>query len=576
MACHRLGVALGLTMFDAGQGCLGDQRAQPGVIGIVGEMQELLVGHAQIGAHLGEAPVDGAQAPFEEHRAHDETLRRWSRCNSQIRDNGSMPSSPTALVAPSWGPRPRWGVACQLSAARSSRSWGIGDFADLAELGSWLRSVGGDVIAVSPLGDQIPVTPRQPSPYFGSSRRWLDPIHLSVEGTDPGGTADVSDLAAAARGLNDLELLDRSRVWEYKRAALRRIFEASDGAHDDDLDGFIERGGTDLDRHAHFCAWAERFGGGWTSWPEERAEPSALELRFWSWLQWQAAAQLRDAAHRCDLIGDLPVGVDPSGADAWADRDLMAHDWRIGAPPDEFNPAGQNWGIAPYEPAAFALAEYAPLRAVLASNGARFAGLRIDHILGMFRLWWVPPGATPEHGHYVDQDSEALLDVVLREALGHGLFVVGEDLGTVGDGVRERLARAGIAGMAVAWFEERDPRDWPEHSVGMLTTHDLPTVVGALSDPAEQRLADRIRRFAGCEDGSDPTQVLVEAHRRLAGSGSGMVLATLEDLCGSPHRVNLPGTIDSYPNWRHVLPVRLDDFDGSAMIAANVAAMDRR
>ncbi len=480
-------------------------------------------------------------------------------------------------MTPTWGEGRRWGVTCQLATTRSSTSWGIGDFGDLARLGAWLRDVGGDVIAVSPLGDQLPILPRQNSPYFGSSRRWLDPIHLDISRIERHDSVDVSDLESAAHRLNDHPLIDRSAAWGYKRDAFRRIFDDEvHRGHDEDLDRFIEAGGPDLAAHARFCVLTERYGVGWPGWPDDHVEPDDVELRLWAWLQWHADRQLRRASEVCDLNGDVPVGCDPAGADAWADQALMATGWHVGAPPDEFNQEGQDWAIVPYAPDRLAEAAHRPLRAMLAANSERFAGLRLDHVMGLFRLWWVPAGAAPQDGHYAYYDAETQLAIVVDEVNRHHTFIIGEDLGTVEDGVRARLAEAGIPGLAVAWFEGREPEEWPESSVGMLTTHDLPTVVGALSDPAEWLLAERIRRFARCDEWAEPNAVVVEAHRRLAGSRSGMVLATLEDICGSPHRVNRPGTTDVHDNWRFALPVLVDDLAGHDLVRANIDALHTR
>ncbi|MCC6225680.1 MAG: 4-alpha-glucanotransferase [Microthrixaceae bacterium] len=453
----------------------------------------------------------------------------------------------------------RWGVVAQLYAARSHRSWGIGDLSDLRMLGRWVAAHGGSVLGVNPLGEALDVVPREPSPYSPSTRRHVDPLWI-----------DVSDLTGhAGTPPTNGRHIHRDAVWQAKRAALLAGYEAA-GA---------PLGDGDL-RHAVFCAVTEEFGCGWLGWPAELRRPDgeavekftadhAEQVGFWRWVEQLADYQLFDVREELrhagvTLLGDLTVGVDPNGFDAWCQQDTLALDMSIGAPPDAFNPAGQDWGLPPFDPWALRASAYAPLRSLLRSSFTRFGALRIDHVMGLFRLFWIPRGAGPEFGTYVRYRPEELLAVIRLEAARAGAFVVGEDLGTVEDGVRERLASSGIAGTKVAWFDGA-PEHWPPSSLGTLTTHDLPTVLGALGggDPgADPAFAAHLREVLG--DGStgrSDIDQLVEAHRRLANAGSDLVLVTTDDLLGATDRPNQPGGSDDYPSWCIPLPVPLEDLD---------------
>lgn len=333
-----------------------------------------------------------------------------------------------------------------------------------------------------------------------------------------------------------------------------------------------------LTGHATFNALVEAYGTGWPAWPAElhdaqsdavRAAAAELvdQVEFWTWVQWLAHEQLTSIAARVDLMFDLPVGVDPWGYDAWIDAPVLARNVSIGAPPDGFAPDGQDWGLPPYDPVRLRAAGYEPFLATLRTNLRRGAGLRIDHVMQLFRLFWVPPDGTPAQGAYVRWHGQELLDLVALESVRAGTWVVGEDLGTVEPGIRELLAERGVAGTKVAWFESSPPSEWPAASLATLSTHDLPTVMGALdgSDPRSGDMADRMRSL-GSSDGRDDApgrtneQVLIAAHAALGHAGSAVALVSIDDMIGSPDRVNLPG-VNDYPSWRHRLPVGVDELD---------------
>ena len=492
-----------------------------------------------------------------------------------------------------------WGWSVQLPGARSPRSWGHGDLADLAELARWARTGGASVLAHNPLGATIPVHAQQPSPYYASSRRFWSPQYLRVEDV-PGAdrAADqVARGARAGRALNGGGGVDRDLVWELKSTALDAIWAHVRDSPEVRSALFAATSDRGLHDHALFCALSEIHGGGRSTFPADVAHPGSAGARHaavryadrvdrWRWVQLQVERQLGGAAAAgAALMADLPVGFDPDGSDAWADQDLLAGACRVGAPPDEFSPTGQDWGLPPYVPWRLRAVGYAPwldtLRRML-----RHAGLlRIDHVMGLFRLYCIPPGGDAGHGAYVYQYGHELLDLAGMEAARAGAVLVGEDLGTVEPEVREAMARRDVYGYRVAWFEDDPPAAWPETTVAMLTTHDLPTVTGlwtgadaafreqagVVPDPrGDALLHDRLARLSGGRTpGTDARTVTVAAHRALAAAGSDLVMATLEDAVGVTRRPNLPGTVDQHPNWRSALPVRIEGLDdaGAAELA---------
>jgi 4-alpha-glucanotransferase len=299
----------------------------------------------------------------------------------------------------------------------------------------------------------------------------------------------------------------------------------------------------------------------------------AESVDFHAWLQWLLDRQLAAASRATPLIGDLPVGFDPAGFDAWAWQSLLAPA-SIGAPPDVFNPAGQRWGLPPFTPHRLRLAGYRPFVETIRSSLAHGGGLRIDHVLGLFRQWWVPDGADPADGAYVRQATDELLAVLAIESQRAGAIVIGEDLGTVAAGVRRRLASANVLSTRLGFFERRPPTRWPRRSLAAMTTHDLPTVAGAWSgqDLADQavagmapnarglaRLRSRLSALAGVTGDAALPEVVVRAHAALGAAPSVLALATLEDAVLEPHRPNLPGTDRAQrDNWSRALPLSLE------------------
>lgn len=515
---------------------------------------------------------------------------------------------PTRQARPSRG----WGWASQLYATWSTRSWGHGDLADLGRLANWASSMGAGLVAHNPLGASLPLPSQEPSPYFGSSRRYLSVLYLNVEGVTGAGQigSELDGLARAGRALNDSRIIDRDRVFALKMAALERIWgELRSVPRVVSMVGNSDRS---LIRHSVFCALAETYGAGWHAWPtsfrhpdspavEEFRRANADRVDFWCWVHLELERQLTVASGAgAGLMADLAVGFDPDGSDAWADQDFLALDCRIGAPGDDFNPAGQDWGVTPYVPWKLRNAGYEPWLQTLRPILRNCAGLRIDHVMGLFRLFWIPAGVDQAEGDetgsvratgaYVYQYGTELLDLALMEAVKAGVWLAGEDLGTVEDEVRSAMNSRGVLGYRVGWFEDVDPPSWPLDTVGSLNTHDLATVAGvcqlaeALTDAAngvdendgaggpidenDKQLVERLSRLAavGSSTAYDLTQtsidaVILAAHETLAGAGSTVVLSSLDDSQAIAEQPNHPGTVDEFPNWRLALPVPIEDFD---------------
>ncbi|CAN5892492.1 4-alpha-glucanotransferase [soil metagenome] len=491
-----------------------------------------------------------------------------------------------------------WGLTVQLYAARSSRSWGIGDLADLRRLVAWGAERGAGVMGLNPLHAPDPLPHPADSPYSPSSRRWRSPLYLAIEEV-PGAEAlpDRDALVARGRALNHGARIDRTAVWRAKFAALAHLWSQFRG--DVRFDAYRTEHGDDLTTWATYCALADHHRSGWRSWPLEHRRPDSpgvaafaadhdYEVGLWAWLQWLIDEQLVTSGAPEVALADLAVGFDADGADAWQWQDLLAEGVRIGAPPDLLGPDGQDWGLPPFVPRTLRDVAYQPVASTLRAVARHARGLRIDHVMGLFRLLWIPPGMGAAEGAYVRFPGTELLEVVALESVRSGAVVVGEDLGTVETGVREILADAGVLSTRLLWFEEEPPPTWPRQAMSSITTHDLPTVAGVWSgtDLADQRAAGvtvatagdadmrhRLRVAASCDDTTTVEEVVVGAHRRLGQSPSQIVTAALDDLVRAEHRPNLPGTIDEHPNWRIPLPVAVDELDGHPLAEAVAEAL---
>jgi len=530
-----------------------------------------------------------------------------------------------------------WGVMAQIYSHRSERSWGIGDFADLADLAAIAgREHGADFVLINPVHAGEAVPPLTPSPYLPSSRAFLNPIYIRPEAIEefsyaPTGVREkVAKLAQeAARDNENPEIIDRDRVWRLKRQALEAIHALPlSAARQADFAAFRKERGEGL---RTFCLFAALEEAGNPPTPQTmtahgpEAECAASEhtsgMDFHAWLQWIADGQLgsaqrraKDSGMRVGIMSDLAVGVHSQGADAWALADVLAHGVCVGAPPDPFNQQGQNWSQPPWRPDTLSESGYEPfktmIRAVLRNAGA----IRIDHILGLFRLWWIPEGASPTKGCYVEYDHEAMVGIVALEAHRVGALVVGEDLGVSEPWVHEYLPSRGILGSNVLWFEwegkePKSPEWYRRMALTTVTVHDLPPSaaylegeqvdlrarLGLLRRPeAEERQAARIERDKVLSMLRDrgliargavepPTvQLVLALHRFIRSTPSVLLGISLADAVGERRAQNMPGTDNEYPNWRIPLAdssgraVLLDDLPRVPMFAAITAAVSGR
>ncbi len=486
-----------------------------------------------------------------------------------------------------------WGLTVQVYSARSGDSAGIGDLADLRTIRELSQGRGAGFVLINPLHAVAPTFPQQASPYLPATRRFRNPLYLRVSGMEE----------EAAR-LSTSTTLDRDAVWRAKRAALEAQFVARE--QNPDFDSWREDQEGSVDLFALWCVLAEDHGPDWRLWPEALRDPDgdaattiagqkAEAVTFHVWLQWLLEGQFVEAAGDCTVIQDLPIGVDGGGADSWVWQDTLVNAATVGAPPDVFNAQGQSWGSPPLAPWRLRAAGYQPfiesIRATMAGGG----GIRIDHVMGLFRLWWIPEGQSPAEGAYVRYPSADLLDIVALESHRAQSIVVGEDLGTVEPGVREELADRAVLSYRLLWFEEDEPADWPSAAMAAVTTHDLPTIAGLwngedLEDQMahvptprtqlEENRSDLLARLAGTPTGAatgraEPSteEVVLAAHRRLAESPCVLLSATLEDVVGQRLRPNMPGTT-TRENWSIPLPVPVQDLGELPLLEAVCACLD--
>jgi 4-alpha-glucanotransferase len=304
-------------------------------------------------------------------------------------------------------------------------------------------------------------------------------------------------------------------------------------------------------------------------------------VRFHQWLQWLIDRQLAEAGQSIALIQDLPVGFDGAGADAWMWQDQLAPEVRVGSPPDEYSIEGQNWGLPPFIPHRLRAAGYEPFIQTIRASLRHSHGLRIDHVMGLFRLFWIPAGFHPGAGTFVRYPVEDLLAIVALESQRAAAVIVGEDLGTVEAGVRERLAESSILSYRLLWFEPNPPEQYPAAALTAITTHDLPTVAGLwtgadleeqkqlgllTNDEGTRGIRERLCQFTGLEGNEPVAEVVVRAHAALARTPSLWMTATLEDAAGVVERPNIPGTTeDQRPNWSIALPVTLEELEHSSL-----------
>ncbi len=553
------------------------------------------------GRLVGEATFElPAGIPLGWHTLHAATEEQSATCPLVV--------CPQALLLPEpVRTRRAWGFATQLYSVRSRRSWGVGDLGDLADLTAWSgRDLGAGFILVNPLHAAEPSPPIEPSPYLPSSRRFTNPLYLRVEQIP-----EIAYLGARARAAltrlsrrctarnTSPDELDRDTVWSAKLAALALIHAVPRSrARELDYQDFCEREGPGLLDFATWCAIAEERGSDWSRWPAELRDPTCQGVRaererladrvdFHRWLQWLLDAQLAGAARAAEQAGmpvgvmhDLAVGVHPRGADTWALQHVMAQGVTVGAPPDAFNQQGQDWSQPPWRPDRLAEAGYLPYRDMLRTLFRHAGGIRVDHVIGLFRLWWIPQGASPAAGTYVRYDHEALVGILALEAHRAGAVVVGEDLGTVEPWVRDYLRDRGVLGTSILWFERDSagqplaPQHWRKLCLAAVTTHDLPPSagylagehvdlrarLGLLTRPEEQERAvdeaDRaawlglLRSMGLLREGAGVPETIEALHRALTWAPALLLAVSLADAAGERRAINQPGTDEEYPNWR--------------------------
>lgn len=500
-----------------------------------------------------------------------------------------------------------WGFAVQLYALRSARSWGIGDASDLRRFGRFARSQGASLLLLNPLDATAPLTPQPTSPYSPTSRVFKNVMYLDVEAV-PGfreaarrrGEGDFFARASqAGRALNGGALIRRDEVFAAKLLVLDRLYRGFSGSRR--FDAYCRREGESLRRFATFSALAERHGANFQVWPaalrdarsaavSRFARDEAARVRFFAWLEWQLDEQLAKAARSTGLVFDLPVGVDAGGADAWMYPGAFAIGLSVGAPPDALGPAGQDWGIAGFSPRGLARAGYEPFIRMVRSALRHAAGLRVDHVMGLFRLYMIPHGKRATEGAYVRYPSHALLDILALESQRAKAFVVGEDLGTVDPAHRAELGRRKVLSYRVAYFEQDPPSRYRRGTLASVTTHDLPTIAGIVTgtDVAERRalgvpvseegeagLRRHVEELSGEAAGAAPEAVILGMHEQLARAPSRIRIVALEDAIASPLRPNVPG-VGGPPSFCRPLALPLEAVQRHALVRRIAEIMNAR
>jgi 4-alpha-glucanotransferase len=499
---------------------------------------------------------------------------------------GAFRDRPPRLRVPGLSPDPcapapdrTWGWALQLYSLRSKDSWGVGDLADLRRFGRFSRHAGASVILLNPLGAQTPTLAYQASPYYASTRRFRNVVYLRVEEIEGAqiAAAELAPLQSAARELNRERLIDYDHVYQLKSQALEMIFRAA--PEPAGLDAYVRRQGAALRDFAVFNSICEERGPAWRDWPEDLRHPVAPGLddarkrlaervAYHQWLQFHLDRQLARASREIGLITDVPVGFASDGFDAWRWQDCTAPGMRVGAPPDEFFRDGQDWGLPPLNPWKLGKAHWEPFIDAVRSATRHAAGIRLDHVMGVFRLFWIPDGMNAAEGAYVKYPAAILLGLLAQESRRAHTFVVGEDLGLVEPTVRKHLRRKGSLSYRLLWFEGSDPAHWPREAIAAVGTHDLPTVAGiwTLSEPEHRlhHLREKLVTMTHLPDDTPPVDVAVAAYGALARGRPRIVLASLEDALGVHERPNVPGTTTQFPNWRRALPVDLEEIESAS------------
>ena len=513
-----------------------------------------------------------------------------------------------------------WLLAVQLYGIRSARNWGIGDFTDLEGLLDLASQLGADGVGLNPLHALFDDRPADCSPYSPNSRLFLNPLYIDVEKLPEfraGAFAENSDTIVRLR---QCDIVDYAAVAELKWRGLRSAFEVfKTNPSTERLAAFSkfrnERGAM-LSRFACFEVLRHKFNRPWWEWPAEwqqpddarsaalHAGPDSAEIEFVKFVQWSADQQLQSCRDRAARLGmkvglylDVAVGVQSDGFDAWKEQSAISRHLSVGAPPDALNTAGQNWGLAGFNAAGLEIQSFEPYREMLRASMRHAGAIRLDHVLGLKRLYLVPHGFAADNGVYVQMPFEALLAATAQESVAHRCVVIGEDLGTVPEGFREQMAEWGIWSYQVMMFERDDHGSfrgvdhYASNALVTFNTHDLSTYAGwrCFSDLALKRslgidpgesdearwhalamLTDVLRHHA--VDGHD----LYAVAGFLARTKSRLLAISLEDLLGVIDQPNIPGTVDEHPNWRRRLPLAIDEIASAIDVPALKAATGER
>ena len=560
--------------------------------------------------------------------------------------------SPPRCYAPAaiQGGRRLWGIAVQLYTLRSHGNWGIGDFSDLKSLIRWAASHGAGFIGLNPLHALAPADPGRSSPYSASSRHFLNVLYIAVplvpefhecstareRLAEPGVARRLGELRAADlvdyRGVADLK-------FEILALLYRDFCESHLASHSErarNFRDFVAAGGELLQLHVRFDALDRYFRAtlgspsGWLSWPEEFrdangeaasrfAADNPTEVQFYAYLQWLAHEQLRDAqaltrelGMPIGLYGDYAVGANPSGSETWSDRHSYCMEAEVGAPPDPLALKGQGWGIPPQDPLVMQSQRLQGFVRLIRNNMRYYGALRLDHVMSLFRLWWVPAGFSATDGAYVHYPLEQLLTVLALESTRSACVVVGEDLGVVPDEMRRAMPEYGLYHYKVLLFEKLDgsfrrPGEYLRHALATATTHDMPTL-RSYWQGLDIELRRRLNLYPSAEvegevtrEREDDRELMLEAlrsqglmpvqpatpqdaftadlahslHLYLARSASALVALQIEDLLGETLPVNVPGTDREYPNWQRKLSADIEDVAARADLAASLDEIHR-
>jgi len=549
-----------------------------------------------------------------------------------------------------------WGLSVQLYGVRSKRNWGIGDFTDLRHLVEWAAQAGADLVGVNPLHALFPHNPRHASPYSPSSREFLNTLYIDVEAVPEyaecaaaRAAVAMPDFQARLSALRDAELVDYASVTQLKSTILEQVYRHFRARHLDantaragDFRAYQRQSGADLARFTLYQALQEHLYAqdancwGWPVWPTEYRDPASAavvafaaarqeRVEYFQYLQWLTVTQLdavgalaRAQGMGIGLYQDLAVGVDLGGADTWSNRELYALGARIGCPPDDFSLQGQDWGLPPWIPERLHEQAYAPFIAMLRANMHGAGALRLDHVMGLMRLYWAPPGEDARAGAYLNYPLDDLLGILALESQRNRCLIVGEDLGTVPDAVRGALHDLGVLSYRLFYFERnygqenhgafKSPHEYPEQALVAGSTHDLPTLAGfwqgadielrsALgfypdedqrNQQIHERAQDRARLLAALANegllpeglSEDPAHVpamtpalLRAIHRYVARTPAKLAMLQAEDLLGQTEQANLPGTVEQHPNWQRKLDLDIEEWASNSEVNAMAQAM---